>query len=226
MPPKILFLHGSGTNAAIFRVQSRKLAALLSPHFELVYLDAFLPCAPGPGVLPFFEGSEPYLKWLCDSTPQDEARYWGDHASAGAGGSASLERLVAEYKRLGPFVGVVGFSQGAKAGMYLLRRLEELSKGGLDAIGMRFFLAVCGTARPRDGAVPSVAVESIHVIGDVDPWKEASETLVGYFEAASRKVVRFKEGHHMPAEDGVNKFVAELVIAAYEDSEGIREALR
>lgn len=178
-------------------------------------------------MLPFFEGSEPYLKWLCDSTPQDEARYWGDRASAGAGGSAGLDGLVAEYQRRGPFVGVVGFSQGAKAGLYLLRRLEELGEGGLDAFGLRFFLAVCGTARPRDSAaVPSVAVESIHVIGDVDPWKEASETLVGYFGAASRKVVRFKGGHHMPVEDGVNKFIAELVIAAYEDSDGIREASR
>ncbi|GAB1319984.1 Esterase LovG [Madurella fahalii] len=231
MLPKVLFLHGSGTNAAIFRTQSRKLAALLSPHFDLVYLDAFLPGPPGPGVLPFFEGAEPYLKWLCDSTPQDEAQYWADRATDGGGGNGTgtgLGRLVAEYERLGPFVGVIGFSQGAKAGMYLLQRLEELSLRGLDAIGVRFFLAVCGTARPREGGsmLGTVGVESIHVIGDEDPWKEAGEALVEYFEPALKKVVRFKGGHHMPTEDDVNKFVAELVVAAYDFPEGTRGNVR
>jgi pimeloyl-ACP methyl ester carboxylesterase len=225
MPPKLLFLHGAGTNAAIFRIQSRNLAALLKTHFELVYLDGFLPSPPGPGVLPFFEGAGPYLKWLCDEPVRDEALHWQC--------ADGVDRLVAEYRRLGPFVGVVGFSQGAKAGMYLVRRLEELNEAG----ELRIFVAVCGTSpfeggREVDGQEEEngirkegfreslekglVKTESVHVIGDNDPWRVPSETLVGFFEGPKR-VVRFKGAHHMPVEEEVNKLVVDLILAAYAD---------
>lgn len=166
MRPKILCLHGSGTSAAIFRIQSRKLAALLEPHFDLVYLDGPLPCDPGPGVLPFFAGCDPYLKWLRDESPAEEA----DETQR----QRAEDMLLAEVERRGPFAGVLGFSQGAKVGMYLARRLEEgvmtMTRMGEEGEGegegegvggkqpkldgkaaLKFVVAVCGTAPFQGG---------------------------------------------------------------------------
>lgn len=214
MKPKILLLHGSGTNPLIFQIQSRKLAALLSPHFELIYLAGFHECAPGPGVLPYFEGAEPYFKWLSDSELAEEELHW----------TSGLERLVEQFVAQGPFVGVIGFSQGAKAGMYLTRRLENEGRA------VSFFMSVCGTV-PFQGVKYGekgekykesldeggiVKTESIHVIGIDDPWRTESETLVEFFAERTRRVVRCKGGHQMPAEDVVNRQLVAIMLAAYE----------
>ncbi|KAK4464033.1 serine hydrolase FSH [Cladorrhinum samala] len=214
MKPKVLLLHGSGTNPLIFQIQSRKLDALLSPHFELVYLTGFHECAAGPGVLPYFEGAEPYLKWLSDSEVSEEELHW----------TSGLDRLVNEFEAQGPFVGVIGFSQGAKAGMYLTRRLEQEGRA------VSFFVSVCGTVPfqgIKDGEKGEkykqslekggiVKTESIHVIGTDDPWRVESEALVDFFAERTRRVVRCKGGHQMPVEDAVNKQLAAMMLAAYE----------
>lgn len=209
MKPKILFLHGSGTNPLIFRIQSRNLLSLLSPHFEPVFLPGFHECAPGPGVLPFFEGAEPYLKWLDDSSPSEEEVCW-----------AELDRLVAEIEKKGPFLGVVGFSQGAKAGMELVRELERRGRE------MRFWVGVCGTV-PFQGGGDEVReggwkeslglgraerTESFHLIGGEDPWRGESERLVGFFGETGRRVRRFEGGHQMPLDKGVNREVVEWIL--------------
>ncbi|KAK4178129.1 serine hydrolase FSH [Triangularia setosa] len=216
MKPKILFLHGSGTNPLIFRIQSRTLLSLLSPHFELVFLPGFHECPPGPGVLPFFEGAEPYLKWLDDSTPHEEEVHWPE-----------LVRLVDEVEKQGPFVGVVGFSQGAKAGMELVRYLENRERE------MRFWVGVCGTApfqggqdKKREGGYRESLrlgtvnkTESFHVIGEGDPWRGESEALVGFFDGGGgderkKKVRRVEGGHQMPLGKGVNREVVEWILGA------------
>ncbi len=271
MRPKILCLHGSGTNAAIFAVQSRKLAALLAPHFDLVYVDAPLECGPGPGVLPFFEGAGPFRRWLFDERPGDlspSADAAGDERNRGEGGerervdlhpAESMDFLLATYRSKGPFVGVLAFSQGAKAGMLLLRRVqEERAKPNARPAGRGervltlpdFMVAVCGTApfqgvgyrddegngdgdgdlasaerawneERRRGFKESLAkgvvnVESIHVIGERDPWRPESEALVEFFDADNRRVIRFDGEHQMPVDYGVNTLLANLMVSAYE----------
>ncbi|KAK4201950.1 putative serine hydrolase [Triangularia verruculosa] len=211
MKPKILFLHGSGTNPLIFRIQSRALVSLLTPHFEVVFLPGFHECPAGPGVLPFFEGAEPYLKWLSDSTPQEEKVHWSE-----------LERLVDEVERQGPFVGVVGFSQGAKAGMELVRYLENKGKE------VRFWVGVCGTVpfqgggseERKKGYRDSLGLgrvsktASFHLIGEDDPWRGESEALVGFFDDGTRRVRRFNGGHQVPLNKGVNQELVDWALAA------------
>ncbi|KUI64942.1 Esterase LovG [Cytospora mali] len=62
--PVLLLLHGAGSSAAIFRIQTHFLAKALSPYFDLVYVDAPLRSAPGPGILPYFQGMEAYYRWF------------------------------------------------------------------------------------------------------------------------------------------------------------------
>lgn len=62
--PVLLLLHGAGSSAAIFRIQTHFLAKALSPYFDLIYVDAPLRSAPGPGILPYFQGMESYYRWF------------------------------------------------------------------------------------------------------------------------------------------------------------------
>ncbi|KAL2156635.1 hypothetical protein VTH82DRAFT_1380 [Thermothelomyces myriococcoides] len=223
--PSIVFLHGSGTNPDIFRMQTRKLAALLQHHFALHYPAAPLPCGPGPGVLPYFEGCGPYLTWMDDTTPEAEKAYWD--------GSPLFERLLEQIKKLpGPVVSLVGFSMGGKVAMELTRRLE---KEGDHRIKM--VISVCGTLPLQGGIDESsgardemkemgyreilgrgpVKAKSIHLIGEDDPWRPQSEVLVDFFDEKARSVIRYKGGHHMPLDDTLNRQVAKMVLVACKD---------
>ncbi|KAI0867636.1 serine hydrolase FSH [Hypoxylon argillaceum] len=208
MLPKILCLHGSGTNAAIFRIQAIRLGRLLQPHFELVYVDGFIDTPPGPGVLPFFEGMEPYKRWLTDFDAHDEIP-WPD-----------LEKLVEVFNSNGPFVGIIGFSQGAKAATHLIRWLEQRGQQ-LD------FLALFAGTVPRrldygterwDALIkPTIITRSIHVIGDDDEWRGESEGLMEHYDKFSRSLLRFKGAHHMPIDTATNEQLAALIIACHEE---------
>ncbi|AEO58227.1 hypothetical protein MYCTH_2305422 [Thermothelomyces thermophilus ATCC 42464] len=231
--PSIVFLHGSGTNPDIFRMQTRKLAALLQHHFTLHYLAAPLPRGPGPGVLPFFEGCGPYLTWMDDSSAEAEKEYWD--------GSPLFERLLEQIKRLsgpeggsagaGPVVALVGFSMGGKVAMELTRRLE-----GEGDRRIKMVIPVCGTV-PLQGGFDEggarnetkekgyreilgrgpVKAKSIHLIGEDDPWRPESEVLVDFFDETGRSVIRFKGAHHMPLDDALNRQVARMILAACKD---------
>jgi len=216
MRPKILMLMGGGTNVGIFEMQTRKLATLLSPDFDLVYIEAPLDSGPGLGVLPIFEGAGPFKTWIRDEPLGAEKMDW-----------EQLDDLYARFHAKGPFAGIVSFSQGAKAALHLIRRLEKEGNEG----ALRFIVAICATCPyqgitdPEDPRAPlfqeSLArgraeLESIHVIADSDPLRKQSEALVQFFDEHNRKVVRFKGGHHMPQEDSVNKLLAQYIMYAYQ----------
>ncbi|KAK4238978.1 serine hydrolase FSH [Achaetomium macrosporum] len=234
--PRLLLLHGGGTSPSIFGLQARKLALLLQPHFDLVFLQAPLPCPAGPGVLPFFDGCGPFFCWMDDRTPEAEARYWVE----------GMNQVVAEVERLGPFVGVLGFSQGAKVAMEVVRRLERVHRGacgdekeeGACPSWFKVVVTVCGTA-PFQGGVEGrlvrdgqqeardkgfreslaggvVKAQSVHLIGEEDPWRPESEKLVEFFDEVRRTVIRFKGEHHMPRDNETNGQVARLILEEYQ----------
>ncbi|KAI8626897.1 serine hydrolase FSH [Xylariaceae sp. FL1651] len=208
MAPKILCLHGSGTSGEIFRIQAIRLGRLLQHHFELVYIDGFIECPPGPGVLPFFEGMEPYKRWLTDVDGQEQSP-WPD-----------LERLVEIFNRKGPFVGIIAFSQGAKAALHLLRWLEQrgnqLDFAALFGGTVPFRRAI-GTEGWAELIKPAVITRSIHVIGDEDPWRAESEALMEHFDKPTRMLIRFPGGHHMPVDPAINEQLAKLIISHHQE---------
>lgn len=218
--PKILCLHGAGSNARIFSAQTARLNLALEPHFDLVYPDAPIECAAGPGILPIFEGEEPFRRWHRE---RDEVG--GDAAQH----AAQMERvrllLVGEVAARGPFAGVLGFSQGAKTALQLLLLQEEEA---LD-VGVGFGVFVCGTTPPEDllaarrkegvEAARVVRVPTVHVIADADPWRAKSEDMPAYCDRGTTKVFRFKGGHHMPTVAADNQKLAELILGAYREAE-------
>jgi pimeloyl-ACP methyl ester carboxylesterase len=111
--PRILCLHGGGVNADIFRLQSRALIAALAPYFRLVFVDAPFLCAPHPDVVKVYGDHGPFRRWL---------RWEPDHPIIDAAtASAEIEENIRnamisddEGGATGRWVGIMGFSQGAK----------------------------------------------------------------------------------------------------------------
>lgn len=126
--PRLLCLHGGGTNATIFQYQSRNLISKLSACFHLVYAEAPFLCDAGPNVLPLYKDHGPFRCWLpWKASTDDDNGAPPDKSAVISAIEQSLERAMQADDaggRDGPWVGLVGFSQGAKLSASLLLEQE------------------------------------------------------------------------------------------------------
>ncbi|KAI1424180.1 serine hydrolase FSH [Xylaria sp. FL1777] len=122
--PRILCLHGGGTNARIFRAQCRVLSRMLEPHFRLVYAEAPFASAPGPDVASVYAGDGPFKRWL---------RWLPTHEAVDSEAAVrDIDRAIREAMDAddaagadGPWAALLGFSQGAKLAASLLFRQQQ-----------------------------------------------------------------------------------------------------
>ena len=121
--PRILCLHGGGTNAEAFRLQSRGLFRLLGDKFRFVFPDAPYLSPPDPGVMPTYAHLQPFRRWLRWKTDQP------DHGPEVI--CHDIDRVINEVMvqddalgATGDWVALMGFSQGAKVCASLLLRYQ------------------------------------------------------------------------------------------------------
>ncbi|KPM43459.1 hypothetical protein AK830_g3095 [Neonectria ditissima] len=119
--PRILCLHGGGVNAQIFELQCRGLIARLRGSLRLVFVDAPFLSAPHPSVVSVYGDHGPFRRWL---------RWQPDHPEVDAEAAAAEIRYqcraaMRDDPGRGDWVGVLGFSQGAKIAASLLWAQER-----------------------------------------------------------------------------------------------------
>ncbi|KAK5716610.1 hypothetical protein LTR15_009502 [Elasticomyces elasticus] len=119
--PRLLAFHGGGTNPQIFKLQCRALTKALQTSFRFVYVRAPYTSQPGPDVQTHFADKAPFLAWLRWS--------YKDGAKMPMPGEAvdSIHHNIKAAMDLddargatGEWVGLLGFSQGAKLAASLL----------------------------------------------------------------------------------------------------------
>lgn len=118
--PRILCLHGGGTNARIFRIQCHVLQRSLSRSFRLVYAEGLFPAQPGSDVISVYKDYGPFKAWqpLAPSDgPESSAQETIDLFE-----QAIFDAMHADDRRgaTGEFVAILGFSQGAKMAASIL----------------------------------------------------------------------------------------------------------
>lgn len=123
--PRILCLHGGGTNARIFRLQCRILIRHLQSNFRLVFAEAPFTSEAGPDVTSVYKEYGPFRRWL---------RFLPHHPDIGA--ESTIEKIEDSLQdakmednlkgATGEWVGLLGFSQGAKMCASLLLRQQIL----------------------------------------------------------------------------------------------------
>ena len=204
--PSILCLHGGGTNSTIFNIQTIRLQRALSSKFKFVFLDGPFPSPPGPGVLPVFESCGPFLRWMkspFDKTLPEETR-----------------TLITNACGMTDFVGVMGFSQGAKLAAGLM--LEQQVKGRK---GFKFGVLLMGVSPPivsglNDKEMATrINVPSVVVLGKEDPWMEEGRRLYDEFwEEGKASLVELPIGHRLPTLEAENKMIVDEILRLYRET--------
>ncbi|KAF2278160.1 uncharacterized protein EI97DRAFT_492713 [Westerdykella ornata] len=161
--PRILCLHGGGVNGITFQMQARALQAKLAPYFRFVWADGPFQCPPHPDIVPVYGHLRPFYRWGRWQDAQEEVSDEVVIANIGL----SLRRAMLlddEEGATGPWIGLMGFSQGAKVAASLLleqqTRLKAeathlLPKGrlgpgpiGIDGLEWKFGILLAGRAPP------------------------------------------------------------------------------
>ena len=212
--PRLLCLHGGGTSALIFKIQTRRLQYALREKFHFVFVDGPFSSGPGPGVLPVFEECGPYYQWIYPPNPlmgQKRAR------------QVIREAIKADGGR---FVGVLGFSQGGRQTAGLLADQQNGEDMGLPQ--WEFGVCLCASYPPQSleftrkqaageewkgerdnhGEIREVDeselinVPAVHVTGMNDPHREKGLRLQKYFGKENTISLEFNVSHHLPGAAG------------------------
>lgn len=131
--PRVLCLHGGGVNASIFRNQMRAFLGHpeLAPRFRFVFVEAPFLCDEGIGVKPVYSDWGPYRRW---------SRWLPSHEAIDAGTCQheilyAIEQGMRADEGSSEYVGVLGFSQGAKVACSLLlkQQLDEAAGREVEA---------------------------------------------------------------------------------------------
>lgn len=221
--PRILCLHGGGTNARIFRAQCRVIRAHLIDSFRLVFAEAPFPSPPGPDVESVYGEWGPFRSWL--PAPRKI-----DVGSTDASIAAALSADDAAGAT-GPLLGLLGFSQGASVAASLLLRQQKKNRSrSSDGAGeeercpdYRFAVLMAGRALslPMDTGIDAAVDEhgllqlpTIHVHGLRDPGLEMHRSLLHYCcQKSNTRLVEWDGDHRVPIK---TKDVA-AVVAEIED---------
>ncbi|KAK0388134.1 hypothetical protein NLU13_4379 [Sarocladium strictum] len=148
--PRILCLHGGGTNASIFRFQLRAILSRSSPNFRFVFVEAPFISEPHPAVAEIFADYAPFRRWLRWESNHPEI---DDNEAAEKIVEACREAMRADNEiASGEWVGVLGFSQGAKMVASLLWAQQvlgarEQDEGARELLDARFKFGVLMAGR-------------------------------------------------------------------------------
>ncbi|KAG9188476.1 hypothetical protein G6011_02399 [Alternaria panax] len=203
--PRILCLHGGGVNAAIFKAQSRSLIRHLQHSFRLVWADGPFFCDPHSDIISVYSDYAPFrrwLRWLPEHPEIDEDTCIEEIGYA-------MRTAMEDDDReggTGEWVGLMGFSQGAKLSASLLleqqaRETQARKEGtkiatgltGVPGIRWRFGILLAGRAplsnlnpellksEALEQSSPTIFEDKLAELNDpplvFDRWKDQNSVL-------------------------------------------------
>lgn len=147
--PRILCLHGGGASAQIFEAQMRYISKYLQNHFRFVFVDAPWVSEKHPALKPAYPHMDPcyrWARWLEEQPPLDDA-------TAASEVEEALMTAMADDEGTGDWVGLLGFSQGAKMAFSILQenQLRSRKNGtlkGFAGVDWQFGIIMAGRGPP------------------------------------------------------------------------------
>lgn len=239
--PRLLCLHGAGSNAIVFQSQCRSLIPLLTPYFRLCFVDGPVICEPTPDVSLVYEEFAPFRLWLpwhLGALPLGTRENRPQVADVEA--YELIEKPIADAMRAddakgatGEWVGLLGFSQGAKLCASLLYRQQERAKHlGEANAGSKFRFAVlmCGPAPivvfesfAGSSVKPVLRMPTLHVHALKDPHLPYHRMMRNeYCEKKTARLIEWNGPHRVPLAAKDVKPVAEQIIRLAKDTGALR----
>ncbi|CAL9226694.1 unnamed protein product [Arabidopsis halleri] len=189
--PRFLCLHGFRTSAEIMKIQLHKWPKSVIDRLDLVFLDAPFPCQGKSDVEGIFD--PPYYEWFQFNKEFTEYTNF----------EKCLEYLEDRMIKLGPFDGLIGFSQGA----ILSGGLPGLQAKGiaLQKVPKIKFIIIIGGAKLKSAKLvenaysSSLETLSLHFLGETDFLKPYGTQLIESYK--DPVVVHHPKGHTVPRLD-------------------------
>ncbi|CAH2078081.1 unnamed protein product, partial [Thlaspi arvense] len=189
--PRFLCLHGFRTSGEIMKIQLHKWPKSVIDRLDLVFLDAPFPCQGKSDVEGIFD--PPYYEWFQFNKEFTEYTNFEN----------CLEYLEDRMMKLGPFDGLIGFSQGA----ILSGGLPGLQAKGiaLQKVPKIKFVIIIGGAKFKSTKVAdnayssSLETPSLHFLGETDFLKPYGIQLIDSYK--NPVVVNHPKGHTVPRLD-------------------------
>lgn len=230
--PAILCIHGGGSNATVFKIQARRLYWRLGSRFRFVFVQGPIEGEPGWEMLPTFEPLAPFYRWVStrfrlgesdvESTRPEEVKVIDD----------IISRAMEENGGAESFVGVMGFSQGARltAGL-LLRQQLEIRDFGHSRWRFKFGVMIGGPFPPIGLTPPGMEVDygvlaqvpTVHAWGREDHLRAYAKELADACDSPDTFVMSFDGGHHLPLKDHEADELCDLIVDAWHAA-GAKEA--
>ena len=226
--PRILCLHGAGTNAEIFYLQMRALIPKLAPHFRLVFVNGPFVNDMHPDMYPVYSDFGPFRswgRWLAnqkDVSPEETI----------ARNEAALVDAMAQDQGSGAWVGILGFSMGAMLACSILLENQRRRSAGISpfaGVDFEFGVIIAARApayalsdatmndprwrRPSDvttvvepvdsiaeqGIIDKLRTPTLHVHGSLDPGLISHRELYrDWCSTQDSTLIEWEGGHRIP----------------------------
>lgn len=220
---RVLCLHGAGSSAIIFKLQIRHITQRLQDQFDFVFLDAPFESNPGPDILPFFDGCDPFYSW--ETGEDDEPAAWNRIRQVIREALEADNRLSKERSSLK--TGILGFSEGASLVAGLLKQQSfEVTKGNLSELGCYFDFAILFSpvyylgnstfieqtpSLHREFIQHKVDVPSLHIYGLSDPVLHLVKGVISGFVEDKRATMCLEMSHTLPSQVGEIERVVDAI---------------
>ncbi|XP_071803823.1 esterase OVCA2-like [Asterias amurensis] len=201
---KILCIHGYRQNAKIFRERTGALRKIIKKYTELEFISAPNKVQPSEGE----EDLDQRGWWFSTNESTFKASQTSD---VNPGLEESLTVVAQTIKELGPFDGILAFSQGAAFAAILC----ALQSRGDTRFPVNFVILVAGfrslSSCHASYYVNPISIPTLHVFGDTDGVipKESSESLLELF--TNSQVLNHPGGHFVPASSPQKKIYLEFL---------------
>lgn len=244
--PRILCLHGGGVNAEIFNLQCLRLITRLGSSFRLVFMEAPFLSDPHPSVVAVYGTMGPFRRWI---------RWLPEHPEIEpetAAGEIRYQVLKAMEDDVGTgdWVGILGFSQGAKIPASVLWTQQYMKTMKREAwTDFKFGVFMAGKApilmldyqldKPRHIEDPSkmspefedwpetnqgshvLSLPTLHIHGLRDPGIDQHRGLLKkYCAPGTTRLVEWDGGHRIPIKMHDVDVVAEGILELAKDALG------
>ena len=181
------------------------------------------------GMLPVFASCAPFYRWVSrrfkvgdsdvELTPADEVQAVDE----------ILDKVITENGGYESFVGVIGFSQGARLtpGL-LLRQLMEVRDHGRSKWNFKFGVMIGGPFPPISFTPPEMEIDydllkqipTVHGWGRDDPVRGGCRPMADICDSPNTFVMDFEGGHHLPLKNEEANELCDLILEAWHASGG------
>ena len=181
------------------------------------------------GMLPVFESCTPFYRWVSRRFKMGEGDSEGTPVEEVEAVDGILESVMNENGGVETFVGIIGFSQGARLVPGLLMR-QLIEMRDLESSKWKFkFGVMIGGPFPPIAMSETVDVKdyellkqipTVHGWGRDDPVIQGAKQMAEMAENENSFVMDFAGGHHLPLKDDEARDLCDQIMAAWYASGG------